>query len=125
MQRFCLRRCQLEGTGQQLTVGQPVMLTLHTADAYSNACWDSSDKVHVGVCGPTGTVLTAAAVEDLRNGAYCISFTPDAAGRWTVLARYHMQRLAMLATACCLGMAQALWGQKLAVLTMLHMIFYG
>jgi hypothetical protein len=93
MQQFCLCRCQLNGSGQQLTVGQPVTLTLHTADAYSNACWDSSDKVHVGLCGPTGTALTAAAVEDLRNGAYGISFTPDVAGRWTVLPRYFVQRL--------------------------------
>ena len=108
MQCFFLCRCQLKGTGQHLTVGQPVTLTLHTADAYSNACWDSSDKVHVGLCGPPGTGLTAAAVEDFRNGAYCISFTPDVAGRWTVLPRYHLQRLAKLAKACCLGMAQTL-----------------
>ena len=111
MQRFFLCRCQLTGTGQQLTVGQPVMLTLHTADAYSNACWDSADKVHVGLCGSSGTGLTAAAVEDLRNGAYCISFTPDVAGRWTVLPRYRVQRLAKLATARCLGMAQMRWEQ--------------
>ncbi|DBA83503.1 TPA: hypothetical protein ACH3X2_006431 [Trebouxia sp. C0005] len=86
-------RCRLTGSGRQLTVGQPVMLTLHTADAYSNACWNSADKVHVGLCGPPGTVLTAAAVENLRNGAYCISFTPDVAGRWTVLPRLNRQLL--------------------------------
>ncbi len=87
-------------------MGQPVTLTLHTADAYSNACWDSADKVHVGLCGPLGTGLTAAAVEDLRHGAYGISLTPDIAGRWTVLPRYLVQRLATLAIACCLCMAQ-------------------
>lgn len=112
MHCFFLCRCRLTGSGRQLTVGQPVMLTLHTADAYSNACWDSADKVHVGLCGPPGTVLTAAAVENLRNGAYCISFTPDVAGRWTVLPRYHVQRLAIFATACCLGMAQNMTRQR-------------
>ena len=106
MQCFCLCRCRLKGSGQQLTVGQPVALTLHAADAYSNACWDSADKVHVGLCGPPGTGLTAAAVEDLRNGAYGISFTPHVAGQWTVLPRYCVQHLAKLTTACCLGMAE-------------------
>ncbi len=150
MQFFCLCRCQVKGTGQQLTVGQPVMLTLHTADAYSNACWDSADKVHVGLCGPPGTGLTAAAVKDLRNGAYGISFTPDVAGRWTVLPRYFVQRLekkrkrqekttreamytglpsvqrlAKIATSCSLGMAQTRWGQNMADLAMLHMTRCG
>ncbi len=111
MQCCFLCRCRLKGAGQQLTVGQPVTLTLHTADAHSNASWDGSDKVHVGLCGPPSTGLTAAAVKDLRSGAYGISFTPDVAGRWTVMPRYRVQSLAKLATARCLGMAQMRWEQ--------------
>lgn len=126
MQCFCPCRCPLKGSCQQLTVGQPVTLTLHTVDAYSNPCWDSADKVHAGLCGPTGTALTAAAVEDLRNGAYGISFIPDVAGRWTVLPRYCVQQLQSLqqhaVLACPKQHADLAWHKQenLANLTMLH-----
>ncbi|KAL0032084.1 hypothetical protein WJX77_004214 [Trebouxia sp. C0004] len=41
----------------------------------------------------SGQQTTVAAVEDLRNGAYNITFTPDVAGRWTVLPRLNGQLL--------------------------------
>lgn len=78
----------MTGAEQPMTVGQAVMLTLHTADAYSNACLQGGDQVHVHLDGPAGSALTAATVEDFGNGAYGISFSPDAAGRWTIMPRF-------------------------------------
>ena len=71
-----------------MTVGHPVTLTLHTADAYSNACLQGGDQVRVKLEGPAGSKLTAASVKDFGNGAYGIIFSPDAAGRWTVMPRF-------------------------------------
>ena len=76
-----------------MTVDQPVTLTLNTADAYGNACTQGGDQVLMGLQGPSGTDITAAAVEDLSNGSYSITFSPDLAGKWTVKPRQGHQTL--------------------------------
>ena len=85
-----MSRCRLTGeclAGRGNAVGRPWRLALHAADAHSNARGRGGEAVSVEVCGPEGSGVRAAAVQDERNGCYTIALTPDRAGRWVLHPR--------------------------------------
>ncbi len=70
-----------------LTVGEPVHLCLHTADAFGNARTAGGEDAAVELAGPPGSLVTAAAVACNGNGTYAVRFAPDRAGRWLLHPR--------------------------------------